>query len=557
FRTKSVLRPAQFGGQDCSEPLVEERPCHPSKECVIEKHICKDKFTCDNGRCIKAILECNGQNDCLDNSDEKNCGKIKQVCGVKREFIPLPGVNLIGNGFDAVAEQMRAAVLDNSIMGDECRLNRSKENRKVYRIPANIESYKINVETIEDIKVNLPVNSETITLKHELSSSGITYPYGYSLNIPIILNIFQNSQRSNSFKEELSAFQKKDSEYFRLHQEIVTSTFQTKSSDLYLSHPFLTFLTNLPLDYNYALYRQIFQQFGTHYFSSGSLGGRYDLLFQYSREELKTQGLTQEQKKSCIQNEFSVFLFIYFTSSHSNRCGTNTQTTKYEGSFLQTSEKSISSVKGGRAEYAAALAWERKGAPPDSTTYKDWISSTIDNPTVIDYELKPLVDLVRGIPCAVTKRRHMLKALDEYLASFDSCKCAPCPNNGRPTLVGTECVCICQTGTYGANCEKRAKDYTSEAVDGYWSCWSSWSACDSTLKKHRTRSCNNPAPQKGGKPCQGPEFQEEECSISIFQEKDVCINDDEFESEGDSESILPSGASGCAKPKPPAHSYLR
>ncbi|GAA6095465.1 complement component C6, partial [Tachysurus ichikawai] len=342
-----------------------------------------------------------------------------------------------------------------------------------------------------------------------------------------------------------------------LHQEIVTSTFQTKSSDLYLSHPFLTFLTNLPLDYNYALYRQIFQQFGTHYFSSGSLGGRYDLLFQYSREELKTQGLTQEQKKSCIQNEFSVFLFIYFTSSHSNRCGTNTQTTKYEGSFLQTSEKSISSVKGGRAEYAAALAWERKGAPPDSTTYKDWISSTIDNPTVIDYELKPLVDLVRGIPCAVTKRRHMLKALDEYLASFDSCKCAPCPNNGRPTLVGTECVCICQTGTYGANCEKRAKDYTSEAVDGYWSCWSSWSACDSTLKKHRTRSCNNPAPQKGGKPCQGPEFQEEECSISIFQEKDVCINDDEFESEGDSESILPSGASGCAKPKPPAHSYLR
>lgn len=76
-------------------------------------------------------------------------------------------------------------------------------------------------------------------------------------------------------------------------------------------------------------------------------------------------------------------------------------------------------------------------------------------------QLKPLVDLVRGIPCAVTKRRHMLKALDEYLASFDSCKCAPCPNNGRPTLVGTECVCICQTGTYGANCEKRAKDYTS------------------------------------------------------------------------------------------------
>ncbi|TSX03288.1 Complement component C6 [Bagarius yarrelli] len=550
FRTKSILRPAQFGGQDCSEPLMEERPCHPSKECAIEKGNCKDKFTCDNGRCIKAVLECNGQNDCLDNSDEKNCGRIRKVCGTDRMFYHLPGVDLIGNGFDAVAEKMRGAVLDNTIMGDECRLNRSKENRKIYRIPANIESYTIDVETLEDVKENLPVQTEMITLKSHRSSSADP-----SFGLLIFLHFLQNSQ--GSFKEELSAFQKKDSQYFRLHQEIATSTFRTKSSDLYLSHPFLTFLNSLPLDYNYALYRQIFQQFGTHYFSSGTLGGRYDLLFQYDREELKTQGLTQEETRNCIRQEFNLFLFVYYTSSHSNRCGTKTTTTTYKGSFLETTEKSISMVRGGRSEYAAALAWERKGAPPDSTTYKDWISSTIDNPTVIDYELKPLMDLVRGLPCAVTKRQHMRKALDEYLESFDSCKCAPCPNNGRPTLSGTECVCICQTGTYGANCEKRAKDYTSEAVDGHWSCWSSWSECDSSLKKHRTRSCNNPAPQKGGKPCQGPERQEEECTISIFQHKDICINDDDFEAEKDSESVLPPGASGCVKPKPPAYSYLR
>lgn len=47
----------------------------------------------------------------------------------------------------------------------------------------------------------------------------------------------------------------------------------------------------------------------------------------------------------------------------------------------------------------------------------------------------------------------------EYLTEFDSCKCDPCPNNARPALSGTECICICQTGTYGANCEKRAPDY--------------------------------------------------------------------------------------------------
>ncbi|XP_072518416.1 complement component C6 [Salminus brasiliensis] len=557
FRIRSVLRPAQFGGQDCSESLMEERPCRTAKKCEIEPVNCKDKFTCDNGRCIKAVLECNGQNDCLDNSDEKNCGMIKRVCASDRQFAGLPGADLIGNGFDAVAEQMRGAVLDNTFMGDECALNRSKANRKVYRIPANIENYEIKVEQFDDIKENPPVKSEQMSLGS--TSSGLEHPDLHEFNnqIPIFFRQILQSQRSKSIKEEIKSLQQKDSRFFRVHQVIATATFRTKSSDLYLSAPFLEFLNSLPLEYNYPLYRQIFQLFGTHYFASGTLGGQYDLLYQYGREELKTQGVTEEQAHHCIRNEFSIFFFIYFTSSSSNRCGSHKRTTTYQGSFLQTSEKSLSTVKGGRSEYAAALAWERSGTPPDSTTYKDWIKSTIDNPTVIEYELTPLVNLVRGFPCAVTKRRHMERALAEYLATFDTCKCAPCPNNGRPVLSGTECLCICQTGTYGSNCEKRAKDYTSVAVDGHWNCWSSWSPCDSSLKRYRTRSCNNPVPQRGGKPCQGTGHQEEACTISIFQEQNVCINDDDFVTEGGSEDELPPGASGCPKPKSPPNSYLR
>lgn len=76
-------------------------------------------------------------------------------------------------------------------------------------------------------------------------------------------------------------------------------------------------------------------------------------------------------------------------------------------------------------------------------------------------QVLPIIDLVRGIPCAVTKRRHLRRALLQYLDEFDTCKCAPCPNNAKPVLSGTECQCVCQTGTFGTNCEKRAPDYTS------------------------------------------------------------------------------------------------
>uniref|UniRef100_A0A8C7LTC4 Complement component 6, duplicate 2 n=1 Tax=Oncorhynchus kisutch TaxID=8019 RepID=A0A8C7LTC4_ONCKI len=483
LRTRSLLRPSQFGGVECDAVLTEDRACYPSTECKMETLNCKE-FQCGNGRCISSKLTCNKQNDCGDNSDEKNCDEFKIVCPVEKRVVP--GADLIGNGFDAMAETKRGAVLDNMFMGDTCNLNKSRGSsyRLYYRVPANVESFEI-----------------------------------------------------------------KDSQFFRVHQVLPVSRFRVKDSDLYLTEPFLQFLTSLPLEYNYALYREIFKHFGTHYFASGTLGGHYDLLYQYSRLELKNSGT---RAQPCSQKEAQYPLLV----SNVVRCSDNTMTQKHEGSFVQSSEKFFSMVRGGRDGEAAALAWKRKGAAPDSTTYKNWAKSLIDNPAVVEYELLPIINLVKGIPCAATKRRHLTRALVEYLEDFDPCKCAPCPNNARAVLSGTDCQCICQTGTYGPNCEQRAQDYTSEAVDGYWSCWGTWSACDASMKRHRTRVCNNPAPLRGGKLCQGPARQEEGCFISIFQEQNICVNDEDFATEGRAEG-LPPGVEGCPRPKRPANSHLR
>lgn len=69
------------------------------------------------------------------------------------------------------------------------------------------------------------------------------------------------------------------------------STFEVRDQgDLVLSLPFLQHLTALPLEYSYAVYRDLLMRFGTHYIASGKLGGQYDLLYQYDREELNTAG---------------------------------------------------------------------------------------------------------------------------------------------------------------------------------------------------------------------------------------------------------------------------
>uniref|UniRef100_A0A672JR31 Complement component 6 n=1 Tax=Salarias fasciatus TaxID=181472 RepID=A0A672JR31_SALFA len=502
LRTRAIQRPSQFGGSDCSVELTEERPCYPSTECKLPEADCRDDFKCDNGRCINSTLTCNSQNDCVDNSDERGCDTFKVVCPADKRVAP--GADLVGNGFDALAEEPRAAVLDNMFMGGICRIRRPQSTLLYHRVPHNFQSLEIKV--------------------------------------------FQSTINSSAFWN--------DSTFIRVHQVLPVSTFEMKPpEDLVLSQPFLQFLQALPLDYNYGLYRDIFQRFGTHYYSSGKLGGHYDLLYQYSREEMTTSGETEEHVKGCLSKETTWTVILYTEHSSVQRCGDNRMTERYHGSYVQAAEKSFSMVKGGRTREAAALAWERQGAAPDKTAFKNWAKSVLDNPAVVDYQLLPIVDLVRGIPCAVTKRRHLRRALLQYLQEFDTCRCAPCPNNARPILSGTECKCVCQTGTFGDNCEKRAPDYTSEVVDGYWSCWGPWSSCGATMKRHRTRRCDNPAPLRGGQPCEGPAKQEDQCHISIFEKQETCDNDDDFTMGWRNE--LPPGVEGCLRPDSPANSYLR
>uniref|UniRef100_A0A8C9LBE7 Complement C6 n=1 Tax=Pavo cristatus TaxID=9049 RepID=A0A8C9LBE7_PAVCR len=452
----------------------------PTQLCVKSSCCC---FFSDAGRCIAKKLECNGENDCGDNSDERHCGRKKVVCS--RKFESIPGVQLIGSGFHILSGESRGEVLGNSFNGGECRTVRRNETRKSYRVPANLEA----------------VN-------------------------------FQNSN------------------FIRVHKVISVANFTMKESNLQLSDVFLKALNQLPLEYNYALYSRIFDDFGTHYYTSGRMGGSYDILYQYSSEELKNSGLSVDESTECIRTETTRRVFFRKKKKVSTECVTNKMTVKHEGSILESAERSVSLVKGGRSEYAAALAWEKKGAFPGNTIFTNWLESTKDNPVVIDFEVSSIVDLVKNMPCAVTRRRNLRRALMEYAGRFDPCQCAPCPNNGRPVLSGTECLCLCQAGTYGTNCEIRAPGYESVAVDGRWGCWSEWSSCDTSFKRRRTRECNNPSPMNGGKPCKGEQEEEEDCYVSVFMDKGApCINDDEAKREVD--IAIGELETGCSRPDPP------
>ena len=56
--------------EEVTEEFTEESTATPT-----EKTLCKDdQFTCPE-RCISASWRCDGESDCLDGYDEKDCGK--------------------------------------------------------------------------------------------------------------------------------------------------------------------------------------------------------------------------------------------------------------------------------------------------------------------------------------------------------------------------------------------------------------------------------------------------------------------------------------------------
>ncbi|XP_077203159.1 complement component C6-like [Paroedura picta] len=538
FRARTLTQPSQFGGEPCSEQLVDGRGCSPNKACSIEEINCENKFHCENGRCITQGLKCNGENDCEDNSDERNCERIEPVCNTTHETIP--GVQLIGLGFHLLAGESRGEVLGNSFNGGECRLVRSKDKNKLFRIPANLEDISFQVENKED-EIESAFYSNLIDLQGTSSQQNFSSRLDTNSTRHWLLfwkNKKQEFVFSSSFKEAVKASYKENSNFIRVRKTVVVSKFTVKPSDLQVSGMLLKALNSLPLEYNYALYSRIFDDFGTHYYTSGLMGGTYDLLYQFSAEELKKSGLTEEEASDCVLTEAKKFFFFTKKNKVPTKCTNNSLTVSYQGSLLQASEKSFSLVKGGRVQYATALALEKMGSFPEQSVYVDWLESTKDNPVVIDFELASILDLVMNFPCPETKRRNLRRAFIEYMEKFDPCQCAPCPNNGRPVVSGTECLCVCQAGTYGDNCEMRASDYKSVAVDGHWSCWSAWSPCDASQKRRRSRACNNPSPLNGGKPCEGEQQQEVKCYFPGSANRgDLCLMGNE-EPESESEVFI-------------------
>ncbi|KAL8203958.1 UNVERIFIED_CONTAM: hypothetical protein K2H54_065671 [Gekko kuhli] len=117
------------------------------------------------------------------------------------------------------------------------------------------------------------------------------------------------------------------------------------------------------------------------------------------------------------------------------------------------------------------------------------------------------------MPNAHTKKQNLERAVEDYVAEYNVCKCQPCQNGGTVILVNGECICACSPYFKGLACQiPKYEQITAQTfTDGGWSCWSSWSPCVRG-ERTRTRECNNPAPKSRGRQCEGAALERRRCT---------------------------------------------
>nr|KAF6381375.1 complement C8 beta chain [Pipistrellus kuhlii] len=294
------------------------------------------------------------------------------------------------------------------------------------------------------------------------------------------------------------------SKFLHARSDLEVAHYKLKSRNLMLHYEFLQRVRQLPLEYAYGEYRDLFRDFGTHYITEAVLGGIYEYTLVMNQEAMEKADYSLKDIRACAQAGFRIgaaFKAIYLKLGVSMAlCEGVLKEIEDRNNRKSMVEDLVVRVRGGASEYVTALAYKDL---PTADLMQEWGDAVQFNPDIIKIKASPLYELVTSTDFAYssTVKQNMKKALEEFQREVSSCLCAPCKGNGVPILKESHCDCICPNGFEGQGCEITYRK--NVPTDGQWNCWSNWSPCFGGHKT-RQRQCNNPTPENGGSPCLGP-----------------------------------------------------
>ncbi|NWX28411.1 CO8B protein, partial [Notiomystis cincta] len=513
YRFARLEQPSQFGGDPCDYSDREAEACVPNSPC--RSRVPCDGFVCAvTGRCIARRLLCNGDDDCGDQSDEKNCKKVFRKCDQKME--EYWGIENLARGLNIFTNSLEGLVLDHRYYAGGCSPHYITDTR--FRKPYNVESYTPETKGKYEFTMteyDSYSNFESSVLKAKSSQSS----FSIGIKIPKVfeLGYSSNDNRFKKFMQRMTRFSSSSSKFLHARSELAVGVYKLKPRALMLHHEFLQRLQQLPREYIYGEYRELYRDFGTHFIQEATVGGIYEYTLVVNGDELRKAGYSLSDVQKCAQKGYNVAVNFGKVSVglgvDSSGCEALLKEIGESSSRKRFVEDFLALVRGGASEQIATLAQREL---PTAQLLQQWGDAVHYNPEIIKLKAEPLYELVTPSDLAEAGRvrENLRRALEQFQQESSSCGCAPCPGNGTPFLRGTR--------DRSPSCPFTGSGWESSfpalllfcfpdaAVNGNWGCWASWSPC-SGGQRTRRRQCNNPAPQNGGSSCSGPDSETAPC----------------------------------------------
>ena len=76
----------------------------------------------------------------------------------------------------------------------------------------------------------------------------------------------------------------------RIFTKVQTAHFKMRRENIMLDEGMLQSLMELPERYHYGMYAKFINDYGTHYITSGSMGGVYEYILVLNKEKMETAG---------------------------------------------------------------------------------------------------------------------------------------------------------------------------------------------------------------------------------------------------------------------------
>uniref|UniRef100_A0A3Q3ML74 Complement component C8 beta chain n=1 Tax=Mastacembelus armatus TaxID=205130 RepID=A0A3Q3ML74_9TELE len=508
YRYAKLEQPSQFGGEPCNFHGREEEDCIvPARYTCDNIPLCEGFLCTQTGRCIHRTLQCNGDDDCGDMSDEVGCKKVPNPCrGEAEEYW---GIENLAKGISILNSNLEGVVLDNRYYAGSCLPHYIQNVR--FRKPYNLQQYTLQTKGSYDFTLqSYESYSDYMKYVMEEHMSKTSVSFGFAIPGIVSFGFNYNDEKYTKSVQKTRRASGKVRHFVRAKAQLELAQYMLKSEGLMLHPEFLQRLRSLPQAYVYGEYRQIYRDYGTHYITEAALGGDYEHTIILNKEKLEKTDYSLEDYKSCMQAGFNiganiqgVYVAVGYRQGSCNGLLNEMGEDTVRGSMV---EDFTAVVRGGSSESITALVSKKLPTPQ---LMRLWGEGVRFNPDFIRTTTQPLYELVtsRDFSQAAILKRNLKRALSEYLAEASACRCAPCHNNGVAVLRGTRCDCVCPNGYTGRGCEITQRP---TAIDGSWSCWGAWSSCSGGTMT-RSRQCNNPAPSEGGLACRGLQQESNEC----------------------------------------------